>query len=278
MVRGNAHGWTSATVLPPIVIGALLVAAFIGWELRTREPMLPMQLFRNRGFALTNAASLLMFFGMFGSIFLLAQFLQVVQHYSPLQAGIPDAAVDRDAGVDRPVRGRPFRPHRRPGATGHRTGPAGHRAGLAGRDHHPTVPYATLVPAFVISGVGMSLFFAPVANVVLSSVRRDQEGIASGANNAIGELGGVFGIAVLGAVFSAHGSYASGAAFVSGLAPAVWVGGAAVAVAAAAVLFLPKGRNAAQVSAAAEAPAGELSPAISAGLPGTPTPDGRVRG
>ena len=107
----------------------------------------------------------------------------------------------------------------------------------------PTVPYLTLVPAFVISGVGMSLFFAPVANMVLGSVRRDQEGIASGANNAIRELGGVFGIAVLGAVFSAHGSYASGPAFVSGLAPAVWVGAAAVAAAAAAALFLPRLRR-----------------------------------
>src|SRR5204863_1936782 len=97
--------------------------------------------------------------------------------------------------------------------------------------------------AFVVSGVGMSLFFAPVANVVLSSVRRDQEGIASGANNAIRELGGVFGIAVLGAVFSARGGYASGTAFVSGLAPAVWVGGAAVAVAAAAALLLPRLRK-----------------------------------
>ena len=108
----------------------------------------------------------------------------------------------------------------------------------------PTVPYATLVPAFVVAGVGMSLFFAPVANVVLSSVRRDQEGIASGANNAIRELGGVFGIAVLGAVFSAHGSYASGSAFVAGLTPAVWVGAAAVAVAAGAALLLPRGRRA----------------------------------
>jgi EmrB/QacA subfamily drug resistance transporter len=278
VVRGNAHGWTSATVLPPIVIGALLVAAFIAWELRTREPMLPLQLFRNRGFALTNAASLLMFFGMFGSIFLLAQFLQVVQHYSPLQAGIrtlPWTAM--------PVLIAPFA-----GALSDRiggrallvTGLALQAIGLGwlAAVTTPTVPYATLVPAFVISGVGMSLFFAPVANVVLSSVRRDQEGIASGANNAIRELGGVFGIAVLGAVFSAHGSYASGAAFVSGLAPAVWVGGAAVAVAAAAALFLPKGRNAAQVSAAAE-PARELSPtAVGAGLAGTPTPGGRARG
>jgi MFS family permease len=121
----------------------------------------------------------------------------------------------------------------------------------------PTVPYLTLVPAFVVSGVGMSLFFAPVANVVLSSVRRDQEGIASGANNAIRELGGVFGIAVLGAVFSAHGGYASGTAFVSGLAPAVWVGAAAVAAAAAAALFLPRLKRAGAPSPAAE-PAREL--------------------
>jgi MFS family permease len=99
------------------------------------------------------------------------------------------------------------------------------------------------VPAFIVSGVGMSLFFAPVANVVLSSVRRDQEGIASGASNAIRELGGVFGIAVLGAVFSARGGYASGTAFVSGLVPAVWVGAAAVAVAAAVALLLPRLRR-----------------------------------
>jgi MFS family permease len=109
----------------------------------------------------------------------------------------------------------------------------------------PTVAYLTLVPAFVVSGVGMSLFFAPVANLVLSSVRRDQEGIASGASNAIRELGGAFGIAVLGAVFSAHGGYTSGTAFVSGLAPAVWVGAAAaVAGAAAAALLLPRPRPA----------------------------------
>jgi len=123
----------------------------------------------------------------------------------------------------------------------------------------PTVAYAIQVPAFVISGVGMSLFFAPVANVVLSSVRRDQEGIASGASNAIRELGGVFGIAVLGAVFSAHGSYASGTAFVSGLAPAVWVGAAAVAVASAAALFLPGVRRAVTASPADE-PVMELDP------------------
>src|SRR5579863_8079692 len=249
VVRGNDHGWTSLTVLPAIVIGALLVAAFIGWELRTREPMLPMHLFRSRGFTATNAASLLMFFGMFGSTFLLAQFLQVVQHYSPLQAGLrtlpwtamPVFIAPVAGALSDRIGGRPLL------AAGLALQAVG--LGWLATGTSPTEPYLTLVPAFVISGVGMSLFFAPVANVVLGSVRRDQEGIASGANNAIRELGGVFGIAVLGAVFSAHGSYASGPAFVSGLAPAVWVGGAAVAVAAAAALFLPRLRRATAGSA-----------------------------
>jgi EmrB/QacA subfamily drug resistance transporter len=260
VVRGNDHGWTSLTVLPALVIGAVLVAAFIGWELRgAREPMLPMQLFRSRGFALTNAASLLMFFGMFGSIFLLAQFLQVVQHYSPLQAGLrtlpwtamPVFIAPFAGALSDKIGGRALL------ATG--LGLQAIGLGWLAVVASPTVAYTTLVPAFVISGVGMSLFFAPVANVVLSSVRRDQEGIASGANNAIRELGGVFGIAVLGAVFSAHGSYATGTAFVSGLAPAVWVGAAAVAVASAAALFLPGVRRAVTASPADE-PVLELDP------------------
>jgi len=105
----------------------------------------------------------------------------------------------------------------------------------------------------------MSLFFAPVANVVLGSVRREEEGIASGANNAIRELGGVFGIAVLGAVFSARGGYTSGAAFVSGMSAAVWVGAAAVAVAAAVALALPRLRKAPAASTGTATAAADAS-------------------
>ena len=72
----------------------------------------------------------------------------------------------------------------------------------------PTVAYVELVPAFVMAGVGMSLYFAPVANLVLSTVRRKEEGKASGVNNTIREVGGVFGVAVLASVFSAVGGYA----------------------------------------------------------------------
>ena len=240
VVRGNAHGWTSMTVLPPMVIGSVLVTAFVAWELRgAREPMLPMRLFRSRGFTMTNTASLLMYFGMFGSIFLLAQFLQVVQHYSPLEAGLrtlpwtgmPMLVAPIAGALSGRIGGRPLL------AAGLFLQAVG--LGWLALVASPTVPYLDLVPAFVISGAGMSLFFAPVANVVLSSVRRTEEGIASGANNAIRELGGVFGIAVLGAVFSARGGYASAASFVAGLTPALWAGAAGVAVAAVAAMLIP---------------------------------------
>ena len=240
VVRGNAHGWTSMTVLPPMVIGSVLVTAFVAWELRgAREPMLPMRLFRSRGFTMTNTASLLMYFGMFGSIFLLAQFLQVVQHYSPLQAGLrtlpwtgmPVLVAPIAGALSDRIGGRPLL------ACGLLLQAIG--LGWLALVASPTVPYLDLVPAFVVSGVGMSLFFAPVANVVLSSVRRTEEGIASGANNAIRELGGVFGIAVLGVVFSARGGYTSAASFVAGLTPAVWAGAAGVAVAAVAAMLIP---------------------------------------
>ena len=101
------------------------------------------------------------------------------------------------------------------------------------------MPYADLVPSFVMAGVGMSLYFAPVANLVLSSVRRDEEGKASGVNNTVREVGGVFGVAVLASVFSAAGSYLTPVSFVNGLTAALWVGAAAVGVATIAAVAIP---------------------------------------
>jgi MFS family permease len=111
----------------------------------------------------------------------------------------------------------------------------------------PTTPYGEFVAPFVISGMGMALFFAPVANVVLSSVRPEEEGQASGANNAIRELGGVFGVAVLASIFSHYGGYGSGQTFVDGLNPAIWVGAGVVALGAVAAFLIPRRRRPAEV-------------------------------
>src|SRR5213076_2505535 len=88
IVRGHELGWTSGTILASLTSGAILLIAFVAWELRAPAPMLPMRFFRSRAFSASNGVSLAMYFGVFGSIFLLAQFFQVVQHYSPLEAGI----------------------------------------------------------------------------------------------------------------------------------------------------------------------------------------------
>src|SRR5262249_33310509 len=152
-----------------LVAGAILVAAFVAWERRTEHPMLPMRFFRNRTFTLSNVASLLMSFGMFGSIFLLAQFFQTVQRYSPLGSGprlLPWTAMPM---IVAPIAGAlsdRIPAHRIIG-----TGLALQAVGLAwiAAVSTPTTPYADMVLPFAISGIGMGMFFAPIANVVLSS-------------------------------------------------------------------------------------------------------------
>ena len=249
VVRGNAEGWASGEILTALVAGSILTVAFVLWELRAPAPMLPMRFFRSRTFAAANAASLFMFFGMFGSIFLLAQFLQTVQGYGPLDAGLrilpwtamPIFVAPIAGALSDRIGGRPLMA----------LGLAMQAVALAwlAEVSTPTVAYTTLVPPFFIAGIGLALFFAPVANVVLSAVRPSEEGQASGANNAIRELGGVFGVAVLASVFTSYGGYESGQAFVDGLGPAVWVGAIVVGIGALAALFIPRKRRPAEAEA-----------------------------
>jgi MFS family permease len=107
----------------------------------------------------------------------------------------------------------------------------------------PDASYLSILPALTIGGIGTSLFWAPSASIVFSSVGPEEEGVASGANNSIRELGGVFGVAILTTIFSSHGSFSSPEAFVDGMRPALYLGGAVVAVAAAAAFALPRKRR-----------------------------------
>jgi EmrB/QacA subfamily drug resistance transporter len=239
LVKGNELGWTDPQIVASLGAGLILVVLFAAWEARTTDPMLPLRLFRSRAFTAANVVSLLMTFGMFGSIFLLAQFFQVVQGYSPFQAGLRTLPWTFMPIVVAPLAG--FVSTR----TGTRPllilGMALQAAALGWISLvvTPTVEYLTLVPAFVMAGTGMGLFFAPIANVILSAVSPQEEGKASGVNNAIRELGGVFGVAVLAAVFTANGSYASTIAYVDGLVPAMQLGAVVVALGAVAALALP---------------------------------------
>jgi MFS family permease len=240
IVRAQALGWTSTTVLGSMAAGAALLAAFVAWELRTPTPMLPMRFFRNRGFAATNGVSLAMFFGAFGSIFLLAQFFQVAQGYSPLEAGVRTLPWTAMPIFVAPVAGLlSDRIGSRPLMAAGLSLQALALAYLA-TVTAPDVAYGLLVPGFVMAGTGMALVFAPSANALLSSVRPSEAGQASGANNTIREVGGVLGVAVLASVFTGAGGYGSPQAYVDGLIPAVWVGAAVLAVGALVALLVPR--------------------------------------
>ena len=174
-----------------------------------------MRFFRRRAFSAANLTSVFMSFGMFGSIFLLAQFFQIVQGYTPLQAGLRTLPWTAMPMLVAPIAGiLSDRIGSRPLLIAGMALMATALGWMAVVIASPTVAYADLVPSFVMAGVGMSLYFAPVANLVLSSVRRDEEGKASGVNNTVREVGGVFGVAVLASVFSAAGSYLTPISFV----------------------------------------------------------------
>lgn len=244
LVRGPADGWTDNLVLTSLFAGAALLAGFVLYSTRAKNPMLPMRLFRSRAFAGINAASLLMFLGMFGSIFLLSQYMQGVLGYSPTEAGLrmlpwtgmpmlvaPIAGILSDRIGGRPVVA---------------TGLFFQAAGLAYLASVITVDasYSIQLPGLIISGIGMGLFFAPASNLVMSSVRGSEQGIASGANNALREVGGALGIAIMGSIFAAQGGYETGQTFVDGLRPALVTGAAVVALAGVAALFIPTRRSA----------------------------------
>jgi EmrB/QacA subfamily drug resistance transporter len=253
LVRGNGQGWASPEIVGSLTAGVIVLALFVLWELRAQAPMLPMRFFENRVFALANVASLLMFFGMFGSIFLLSQFFQTVQGYSPLGSGLRILPWTIMPMFVAPIAG--ALSDRIGGARLMGIGLTLQASGLAALAaiSAPTTPYWHLVAPFMVSGIGMAMFWAPVANVVLAAVKKEEEGQASGAQNAIRELGGVFGVAVLASVWSHYGSYQSGASFVDGMTPAIWIGAAIVLLGAVAAFAIPHRRRSAEAVVPVEA-------------------------
>jgi EmrB/QacA subfamily drug resistance transporter len=256
LVRSQTLGWGSAQVLAALAAGLILIVGFVIHERRTEAPMLPMEFFARRGFAVTNAVSLAMYFGMFGSVFFLSQFLQDVLGNSPLQAGVKLLVWTGATLVVAPLAGI-F--SERFGSRLFMTAGLALQAialGWIASEASTHVSYAALIVPFVLGGTGMALVFAPSANAVLASVRSDQAGQASGATNAIRELGGVLGVSVLATVFTSHGGYGSPHAFVSGLTPALWVGTAVLAIGAVLPILLPfNTRESALEHAASEAAA-----------------------
>lgn len=240
LIRGNALGWTSIGILGPIGLGVALLIIFIRRQGASATPMVDLTLFKARGFTIANLVGFLMSFGMFGSIWLLTLFMQSVQGASPLRAGLETMPWTGTIMLVAPLAG----------ILAGRIGPrylvtigmaaqaiALYRlASLAS----VTVPYTTLLPAFLLGGLGMGLAFAPLSDAVMGATAAHRQGQASGVYNTLRELGGVFGVAILGAVFQhivVHPNQ-----FLDGFRAALYSGAGVLGVAVLIALFLPQPR------------------------------------
>jgi MFS family permease len=245
LVRANTVGWGSVEVIASLAAGAVLLGCFLAWERRTAMPMLPLALFRNRGFSTANAVSFFMYAGLFGTLFLMAQFFQTALGNSPLEAGVRLLPWTATPMIVAPIAGgladrfgsRPFMI----------LGMTMQAVGLAwvGLIAKPDMGYVQLGIALTIAGIGTSLCFPTIANAVMGSVPPEEAGVASGTNSAVREVGGVFGVAVLAAVFTHAGFYSSPHAFVDRFQTALLVGAALTAAGIVAALLAPGRRPAA---------------------------------
>jgi EmrB/QacA subfamily drug resistance transporter len=257
LVRSNAVGWASGEVIGSLVAGGAVIGLFLQWEHRTRNPMLPLALFRRARFSSANAVSFFMYASLFGAAFLMSQFLQTAQHHSPLQAGLRLLPWTAAPMIVSPIAGKlAERYGNRPFMT---AGLLLQGVGLAWVAAAATthLAFGELGPALGVAGVGISLVFPTVATEVLASVPGEDVGVASGTNSALREVGGVFGVAVLASVFARPGAYAFPSVFVHGFTAALWVGAAFSAAGALAALLggVRRPRGIAALPASATAPA-----------------------
>ena len=198
LVEQPKRGWTSPVVLGGLLGGAALLALFVAWERRHRDPMLPLALFRRRNFSFTNLETLLVYAGLASLVFFLTIFLQTVAGYSALKSGL--------AGL--PTTILLFALSGRVGALSARFGPrlfmgVGPLVAAAGvlllaRVDESVGYFADVLPAMVVFGTGLALTVAPLTATVMAEAHRGDSGIASGVNNAVARVAALLGIAVVG--------------------------------------------------------------------------------
>jgi EmrB/QacA subfamily drug resistance transporter len=244
VVRAPSIGWGSAEVVAMLASGTFLAVVFLGWERRTATPMLPLAYFRKPAFAGANFASFAMQIGIIGPLVMITGLFQIGLGYSPEKSGIRILVWMALPIVFAPLGGALATKF------GNRSvllvGLILQGAGLlwlAAAAKHG-VSYPALIPPLIVSGIGISFNFPTVANAIVDSVPFEEVGMANGANKATTELGSVFAVAIMAAVFAASGSFASPNSFVDGFKPAMYVAGAIALVGLLGAVVLPSKKSA----------------------------------
>ncbi|MDR7184973.1 EmrB/QacA subfamily drug resistance transporter [Microbacterium trichothecenolyticum] len=270
IVRGNDDGWDSIGVIAEIVLGTLLIAAFLRWQTRAQAPLMPLRLFRDRSFSITNIVGFAFSFGTFGAVFILIQYLQVVQGSTPLEAAVQTTPWTLAPMIVAPIAGI-LAPR------------VGTRIllvlGLALQGIALTwiaavmstdLDYPTLIAPFIMAGVGMALVFAPSATALLATLGLIDHAKASGVNSTVRELGVALGTAVMTAIFVSAGGELLPDLYVDAARPAVFTGAAVLFAATIVALWLPSGKGttdaAAPAADQAEAAGSEVAEATPAAV------------
>ena len=221
LVQAGQAGWRSAQTLTALSLGAVLIMAFLAWERRAPEPMIPLGLFRSGSFAAAVATQFLLAAAIYSAAFLTSQYFQFALGDSPLETGLRFLPWTATPMVIAPIAGAVFdkigaRPLIVPGLLMQAAGfawivyLAGHSSG-----------YASYVIPLVIAGVGISMAIPCVSAAGLNSVAPQALGKAAGVMNTMQQFGAVFGIAMATTVFNANGSLAGAAAITGGYRPAL---------------------------------------------------------
>ncbi len=201
IIEGPSNGWDHSSVIVGFVVGILALAGFGLWEVHTEHPMVDMSVFRNARFSAASGTITLVFFALFGSLFLMTQYWQLVHGYTPLQAGVRllpqamtmmivaplSARVVERVGTKRVVLG----------------GLALIAIGLILLSFiQPETPYVVVISFLVVMSIGMGMTMAPATESVMGSLPREKAGVGSAINDTTRQVGGALGVAIIGSVVS----------------------------------------------------------------------------
>ncbi len=243
IVRGNDDGWGSIGVIVEGIAAIALLIVFVLWQTRVRAPLVPLRLFGDRSFSVTNIVGFAFSFGTFGAVFILIQYMQVVQGSTPFEAAVQTTPwtlapmfIAPLAGVIAP----------RVGTRVLMVAGLGLQAVALfwiAVTMSTDLPYAQLVAPFIMAGVGMGLVFAPSATALLATLGIVDHAKASGVNSTVREIGLALGTAAMTAIFLGAGGELRPDLYVDAARPAVLVGAAVLVVGMIAALWLPAGRS-----------------------------------
>ncbi|MEN2740478.1 DHA2 family efflux MFS transporter permease subunit [Microbacterium sp. X-17] len=250
IVRANDEGWGSFQIVMELIGGVVLMAVFLLWQWRAKAPIVPLRLFRDRSFSLTNLVGFGFSFGTFGAVFILIQYMQVVQGANPLEAAVRTTPWTLAPMIVAPLAG----------IIAPRVGTRilmlvglllqGAALLWLALTMSTSTPYAEMVAPFILAGVGMGLVFAPSATALLATLGVVDHAKASGVNSTVREIGIALGTAVLTAIFTGAGGQLVPDLYVTAAQPAVMTGAFVLFATALAALFLPAGRGAPAAAAA----------------------------